>query len=342
MAKKAAKKPVRQPAKKTTVTSKKPVKKVASVKIADNGTRVRKLGRRQDRKQNKVKYKAVQKQKKLPAAWIIFGKAVRHIYRHKKLFLGILLVYAFFYILFIKGISANFKLGDLRANLETTFQGKMNSFNSGVALFGLLLGTAGTTSTETGGIYQMILITLTSLALIWALRNTFADKPLKLRIKDSFYKSTGQLVPFLGVAFLMLIQLLPALIVASLYSSVQTNGLLIGPFQTVLGLAILFAGLGWTLFMLSSTLFALYIVTLPNAKPRESLRAAKQLVRYRRTLVMRKVLFLPIALLVVAAVVLLPLIIYIPVAAEVLFLIFTILLLGVVHSYLYTLYRSLI
>ncbi|MDB5182743.1 MAG: hypothetical protein JWO47_527 [Candidatus Saccharibacteria bacterium] len=337
--------PAKKAPKKDTAVSKKvvkkPVAKQARIIKSDNGARLKKLGRKQKRKQRAAKLKAAQKLKTLPTAWVVLGRSVRHLYRHKKLFLGILLVYAILYVIFIKGFSANFKLGDLRANLNSTFKGKQNSFSSGVALFGLLLGTAGTTSSETGGVYQMLLITLTSLALIWALRNTFGKYP-KAGIKESFYKSTGQLVPFLGVALLMIVQLLPALIVASLYSSVQTNGLLVGYFQRGVGIAILLAGLAWTLYMLSSTMFALYIVTLPNAKPWESLRAAKDLVRFRRVLVMRKVLFLPVALLVAAAVVLLPLIIYIPIAAEVIFLVFTILILGVVHSYLYTLYRSLI
>lgn len=334
--------PTKKALKKSSQVPKKTVKKAVNTKVSvASGTRVRKLGRKQNRKLDAAKRKSEQKLKKLPAAWIIFARSVRHLYRHKKLFLGILLVYAFFYVVFIKGFSANFKLGDLRANLESTFKGKLSSLDSGIALFGLLLGTAGTTATESGGIYQMILITLTSLALIWALRNTFVEK-FRVSIKDSFYKSTGQLVPFMGVCALLVVQLMPALIVASLYSTMQTGGLLVGWLQSSIGFVILCAGLGWTLFMLSSTLFALYIVTLPNAKPRESMRAAKELVRYRRVFVMRKVLFLPAALLLFAATVLLPLIIFVPIAAEILFLIFTILLLGVVHSYLYTLYRSMI
>ena len=332
--------PTKKSLKKSGKTTKKPLKKSTAKSNVNQGSRVRKLTRRQNKKRDAEKYKKEQKLKQLPAAWILLAQSLKHLYRYKKTFLGILLVYAIFYVLFIKGISANFQLGNLRNNLETTLNGKLSKLNSGFALFGLLLGTAGTTSSESAGVYQTVLLVLTSLALIWALRATFGGR--SVGIKDSFYKSTGTLVPFIAVCFLLIVQFLPALIVSSLYNSVRVNGLLVGPFQSVIAFLILGAGLGWTLYMLSSTLFALYIVTLSDAKPRASVQAAKQLVRFRRGAIIRKVLFLPVVLLLFSVVVLIPLIIFIPIAAEIIFLVFTILVLGVFHSYFYTLYRSLL
>ena len=56
-------------------------------------------------------------------------------------------------------------------------------------------------------------------------------------------------------------------------------------------------------------MFALYIVTLPDMTPMKALRSARELVRYRRWTVLRKVLFLPLMLLVVAAIIMVPIII---------------------------------
>ncbi len=330
--------PTKKALKKLGKARKKPlIKKTLALSSKKAGPRLKKL----NKKQHKLVYKKEQQQKKLPPAWTILFLSLKHLYRHKWTFLGILLIYAIFYILFIKGISANFQLGNLRKNLTTTFNGKLNSFNTGVALFGLLLGTAGSGNSESAGIYQTVLVIIVSLAFIWALRASFGNSN-KVSIKDSFYKSTGSLIPFIVICVLLVVQLLPALIVGSLYSSVQSSGILVGWFQKGVAIAILVSGVVWTLRMISSTLFALYIVTLADAKPWASIKAARQLVIFRRTIVIRRILFLPVVLLLFSAIVLLPLIIFIPTAAEVLFLIFTILLLGVMHSYFYTLYRRLI
>ena len=333
--------PTKKALKKSGKITKKPAQKTVSTKRTSSGPRVKKLNRKQFKRRSAENLKIAQRQKQLPAAWVLLGQSLKQLYRYKRTFLGVACIYALFYVLFIRGVSANFQLGNLRHNLQTTFNGKLGTVNSGVALFGLLLGTAGTSSGGSAGVYQTILVILISLAVIWALRAGYG-KTVKVRIKDSFYKSTGSLIPFIAICLVLVLQLLPALIVSSLYSGVQSGGYLVGWFQRSVAVAILAAGLIWTLYMLSSTLFAMYIVTLDGAKPWSTLRAAKQLVRFRRIIVIRKVLFLPIVLLLFAFIILLPLIIFLPTAAEVLFLIFTILMLPVVHSYLYTLYRSLI
>lgn len=323
---------------KTTVKNAVATHTVSRVRVsATNGARLKKLTKRQDKKVEKKSQRSVQ----MPSAWAILGQSLRHIYRNKKLFGGILLTYGLLYVLFVKGISANFQLGNLRENLSETFNGKMNGLSTGVALYGLLLGTAGSSSNDTGGAYQTALVIIISLALIWALRVTYG-KDAKPRIRDSFYKGMYPLVPFIVVALVIVVQMLPALITASLFSVIQNNGLAVGPFQSAVVYVILAAGLFWSLYMLSSSLFALYIVTLPDTAPFAALKSARKLIKYKRALLIRKVLFLPVSLLVFSALVLIPLILLIPIAAEVLFMLFTILLLGVVHSYLYTLYRSLL
>jgi hypothetical protein len=94
--------------------------------------------------------------------------------------------------------------------------------------------------------------------------------------------------------------------------------------------------------MVTSSVFALYIVTLPNVTPMAALRSARDLVLHRRWLIMRKVLFLPVALLVIAAIIMVPVIILSPAVAEWLFFGLSMLALAVVHSYMYGLYRELI
>ncbi len=315
----------------------KPIKKAAKVIKTADGIRLKKLTRKQSKNQEKV----IQKQAPIPNAWVLLGRSLRQLWRNKRLFAGILIVYAALYILFVKGVSANFQLGSLRNSLDNTFSGRLSGFSSAVALYGLLLGSATTSSNQSGSIFQTFFVVIVSLALIWALRQTYSDTK-QLKVKDCFYKSTYALIPFLGVLLVVLLEFVPALIVSSLYSIVKSNGIVVGFVQQAIALIILCLGLFWTFYMVSSSLFAMYIVTLPNSMPKSSLKAAKKLVRFRRLIIMRKVFLLPIILLIFSAAVLIPLIILLPVAAELLFIVFTISLLAVVHSYFYTLYRSML
>jgi uncharacterized membrane protein YoaK (UPF0700 family) len=94
--------------------------------------------------------------------------------------------------------------------------------------------------------------------------------------------------------------------------------------------------------MISSSLFALYIVTLPDMTPFKALRSARELVRHRRWTVLRKILFLPIILLVVAAIIMLPIIIWLTSLAQWVFFLLTMFALVAANAYMYTLYRELL
>ena len=76
--------------------------------------------------------------------------------------------------------------------------------------------------------------------------------------------------------------------------------------------------------------------------PIKALRSAKELVKGRRWLVLRKVLCLPIILITVAGIIMLPIIIIITPLAQYIFFILTMISLTAIHAYLYTLYRELI
>jgi polyferredoxin len=74
----------------------------------------------------------------------------------------------------------------------------------------------------------------------------------------------------------------------------------------------------------------------------EALKSARELVRYRRWTVMRKLIFLPIFLLVTGAVLIIPLIYFAPVLATITFLLTSMFGLPIIHGYIYRLYRELL
>lgn len=315
----------------------KPKKKTRpGVKKSENGARLKKLTSKQAKK---VQQKE-QKQKKLPSSWKLLKSSVLHVWKYKKLFLGISLIYGVFYVLLVKGITSNFQLDSLRANLEANTGTVVSGVGGGLTLYGLLLGSANSTTSEVAGAYQMFLFVVGSLVVIRALRLTYAEKVPS--VKESFYTSTEQFIPFLIVFFFLLVQLMPALLGTSFYTVIIENGIASNGLQQFGAAVVMVGGILLSLYFLSSTVLALYIVTLGGTPPRAATKTARSIVKYRRKAVVRKMLFLPLFMLLLSGLALVPLIMFVPVAAEVVFLIAGILLLAVAHSYYYALYRSLI
>ena len=94
--------------------------------------------------------------------------------------------------------------------------------------------------------------------------------------------------------------------------------------------------------MLCSSLFALYIVTLPDMTPMMALRSARQLVLSRRLNVLRKLAALPLFIIIVIILLVVPAIYFLPVVAPWLYFALTIMALVFLHAYLFTLYRELL
>jgi hypothetical protein len=98
----------------------------------------------------------------------------------------------------------------------------------------------------------------------------------------------------------------------------------------------------WSFYMISSSIFAIYIVSLPDTEPRAALRSAKKLVRGRRWEVIPKILFLPLFVLVVMGIIVIPLIVWAAFLVAPVFYALSMLTVLFVHTYLYCLYRRLI
>jgi hypothetical protein len=207
-------------------------------------------------------------------------------------------------------------------------------------VFVVLVGSAGNGSSQTAGAYQLFLALITSLAVIWSLRQLLANHPLRLR--DAYYRGMYPLIPFILVLLIVSLQLLPLLIGSSLYSLVITNGIAVNALEKGLWLVFFLALALWTLYMISASLFALYIVTLPEMTPLKALRSARELVHGRRWTVLRKILYLPLLLLVVAAIIMVPIIIWLTALAQWVFFLLTMFSLIAIHTYMYNLYRELL
>lgn len=270
----------------------------------------------------------------------LFWRAVQHFWSHKKIFLLASVIYIILTLMLVKGLNLGADGANAKTFWQNLFTGGNKSLSTGFTFFGYLLGSSSKTSSDVANLYQTVLMVVMSLVFIWILRQTYANK--KPTLKEVFYKSQYPLIQFILVAGVIIIQLLPLLISGALYSYIFGNGLAVGAVEKTLWIAMFFMMSLLSFYWIASSIFALYIVTLPDVEPLQALRSARQLVRYRRWTVMRKVLFLPLALVLVMLVVGLPVIILITAAAPWLFFIMGMFGLLAVHTYLYGLYRELL
>jgi len=277
---------------------------------------------------------------RLPAAWRLTRSAWQVLWRHRGLFIGITLVYGLLNLVLVQGLASNTDVTSLKDTLSHAFSGHFASLASGASVFVILVTSAGNGSSQTAGAYQLFLGLITSLAVIWALRQIMAGSTI--RIRDAYYQGMYPLIPFILVLIVIGLELIPLLIGSSLYALVVTNGIAVHALEKVLFVAIFAALAAVSVYLIISSIFALYIVTLPDMTPMRALRSARQLVKGRRWALFRKLLFLPVVLLVAAAIVMVPIIIFLTPVAQWVFFLLTMFALVAIHAYMYTTYRELL
>lgn len=275
----------------------------------------------------------------LPNVYKISKTAINLIRSRWRLFGGMVLIYILLNAMVVGGLSLGGNIQDLQT--EAQLNGQEGTLSNSLSVFGSLIGGGSTSSTSpSAGTYQFILIIVFSLAFMWALRQVQADE--KINIKQTFYQGMYPLIPFVIVIAVVFLQLLPLLVGNFVYAIAVNGGIAIEAVERIIwgvlsGLLILLS-----LYMVSSSIFALYITTLPNMTPLQALRSAREIVRYRRFAVMRKILALPIILIIFLGLIIVPLIVIAPLAAQIVAYILGSATLLLIHAYLYTLYRELL
>lgn len=276
----------------------------------------------------------------LPNAWQLTKAAALTLWAHKELFAGIILVYGLLNLILVQGLASSTDVGSLKNSLDKAFTGHLSSLASSLGTFVVLIGGAGSSSSQTGGSYQSFLALAASLAIIWALRQVLAGT--RVRVRDAYYRGMYPLVPFLLILMVIAVQVLPLLAGSLLYTIVAANGIAVYFIEKCIWAAMFGALALWSLYMITASAVALYIVTLPDVTPLQALRSARELLRGRRWTVLRKILCLPLILFVIAAVIMLPIIVWLTPLAQGVFFLLAISALGAVHAYMYTLYRELL
>jgi len=138
------------------------------------------------------------------------------------------------------------------------------------------------------------------------LRNLLAGH--KVRLRDGIYSAGAPIIPTFMVGLVMIVQLLPLGIAALGYSAASASGLLDGGVEAML---FWFAAALLTimsLYWVTSTFFAMVIVTLPGMYPGRALKTAGDMVIGRRLRILTRVVWMFACIGVAWALILIPVI----------------------------------
>lgn len=274
----------------------------------------------------------------LPNVKVLWQQSLSLIRKNKKFFAVFTLAYALLNLLFIQS-SNGF---DLKQAQELIGDSVGGTLPTSLALYSELIGSSARLKSQTASLYQFIIILLFGLAMIYGIRHMYGQESKKVSVKTAFYKGMTPIVPVLLVLMVLALQLLPLSIGSGLYSTVINGGLAVTSLERIIWLVFMISTALLSLYLVSGSVFALIIVTLPDMTPMRALRSSRELVRFRRLQVIRKLVFLALALLIVLGIFIVPFIALVPALAQTAFFIASMIALPLALTYLYSLYRNML
>lgn len=268
------------------------------------------LARRPHRSFRRTRRRDYARSLQLPG-YFAFTTYVRStLWAHRKTFLLLTLTYAV-----LSGVMVGLASQDLYTTLTETLRdtsGEIFQGNAGeLGKAGLLLLTAMTggitqSLTEVQQVYAGLIALMAWLTTVWLLRNILAGHKVKLR--DGLYNSAAPLLSTFLVALVLVVQLVPLAIALIGYAAASSSGLLASGVAAMLFW--IAAGLltVLSLYLITSTLLALVVVTLPGMYPMRALKTAGDLVIGRRIRILLRILWMLLGIVVAWAIVMIPII----------------------------------
>lgn len=275
----------------------------------------------------------------LPSAWVLVQQTAAILRRNKKFFILYSLLYGVLSLLFVQSAGSGFSIIQTKELVGDSFGGALPT---SLALYGGLISNSAQLNNQVAALYQFIIILVFSLAAIYALRHMYGSEARRVHVKEALYRGMTPLVPLLLVVCVLVLELLPLSIGSSLYVAVSNGGLAVGNVEQAIWLSLLLVSAGITIYLWVTSVMALFIVTLPDMTPMQALRASRELARFRRWSILRKLIYMPLVLLLLLGLVVVPLIAWLPVLAQPIFFGLSALILPIVLTYLYNLYRSML
>jgi hypothetical protein len=235
----------------------------------------------------------------------------RTLWKNRKLFFPLMVIYVVLYGVLV-GIGSQDTYTQVTDFFKESGGTLLSSGWGSLAQSSLTLATLGISGlnaqlSEVQQVFAVILGVMAWLTTVWLLRNIIAGHTIKMR--DGLYNAGAPLISTLLVVLVLVIQLLPVALAAVGYSAATSSGLISGggmPAMIFWAAAALLTLL--SLYWITSSLFALIIVTLPGMYPYRALKAAGAIVLSRRIKLLLRWLWMFVCIIGIWVVIMLPII----------------------------------
>ena len=257
-------------------------------------------------------YEDYQRKTELPSLTSQASAAFKMFFKFWKIFLPLLLIFVGLYIFLIGAMSEN-TLADVKANVEQTNKdvadGKIGTVGkAGLTLLGIISTGGLTTMNDAQIVIAVLLFTIIWLVTIYLARHLLAGHQ-EIKMRDGFYSALSPLVSTLVVGLIIFLEAVPIMLTIIVFQVALTTEFLTTPFYALL--FFMFAALMITLslYLLSSSFFAIIVVSAPGLYPLTAVRMAKNLIMGRRLRFLIRVFYLVIIVALLYLLLLMPAII---------------------------------
>ena len=257
-------------------------------------------------------YEDYQRKTELPSLTSQASAAFKMFFKFWKIFLPLLLIFVGLYIFLIGAMSEN-TLADVKANVEQTNKdvadGKIGTVGkAGLTLLGIISTGGLTTMNDAQVVIAVLLFVIIWLVTIYLARHLLAGHQ-EIKMRDGFYSALSPLVSTLVVGLIIFLEAVPIMLTIIVFQVALTTEFLSTPFYALL--FFMFAALMITLslYLLSSSFFAIIVVSAPGLYPLTAVRMAKNLIMGRRLRFLIRVFYLVVIVALLYLLLLMPAII---------------------------------
>ncbi len=249
---------------------------------------------------------------KLPGYLAFTNEVHRTLWRYKKIFIPLGIIYIVLYGILV-GAASQETYSALTASVNDASDGILEGAWGVVGQAAVVFASVTMTGlapslTDAQQIFALLLLIMVWVTTVWLLRNLLAGH--RVRLRDGLYSSGGPLFSTIVMAFILAVQLLPLLLVGVAYAAASTSGLLAGGVEAMLfwiasGLLVVLSA-----FWATSTLFAMVVITLPGMYPLKALNISGDIVTGRRIRILLRWIWMLFVIAIVWVLVLFPLILF--------------------------------
>jgi hypothetical protein len=276
----------------------------------------------------------------ISSSWGLLKKTLKTVNFQRK-FLGLsVMAYAILSVVLVISIHSFNNVKHLKSSYVHGLLTIGKNLSASVSTLGSLSGAVAKSNNSASSVIEFLLFLLFSLMFIRAIRE--ANKSHKLKFSDGLYSSVFPFIQFLFVIMILALETIPIVIATFIFQTIFSNGIAASEFEKVIWSIVCVAIALVGVYLLISSIFSLFIVTLPNMRPFNSIKSSWKLVKDRRLLISRKIIAMLVGLFIGLGLFALILVWLVPVISAWVLLVLGLTSFVLIYTYLYSLYRELL